>query len=313
MGRQRPQKSSPNGVRWMLRRTVCAAAAPSASPRARPAAPRAPGSARVLERLAREPDQPEPVEVVEVGRHAVGIAAAGLGADHRQARARRARRRSPSGRAAAHVDRRLRALERQQAQDARLVGRELVEDPLVGGVGVLARSGRRRSGAAARRRARAAARPPSLVGRARLDLAVRARRACRGCRGGGARSRASIPQRASRDSSALPTRAVHSPSRPRVASRIRSQAAAAPTRSPPPGRAAVIRRRPPCRSLGVLVIIRRSQGGRSPRRNRARRRGVEQPLVLRIAERSISEKSRGGHLAHALGDELAHLPRSAGG
>ena len=41
---------------------------------------------RVVERLAREPDQPEPEEVVEVGGDVVEVAAAGLGADHVQPR-----------------------------------------------------------------------------------------------------------------------------------------------------------------------------------------------------------------------------------
>ena len=61
---------------------------------------------RVVERLAREPHEPEPVQVVEVGGHAVEMTAAGLRADHRSARARRAAR--PCGSPAADVDRRLR-------------------------------------------------------------------------------------------------------------------------------------------------------------------------------------------------------------
>ena len=136
---------------------------------------------RVRERLAREPDQAEPVEVVEVGGHAVDVAAAGLGADHRQARARRAREPTRAG-PAAHVDRRLRALDREQAQDPRLVGRELVEDARVGRVRVLVVGRRRPSGAAAR-----APRSRSAVGGV---LAVGARGGRSGRRPSDRRSRA---------------------------------------------------------------------------------------------------------------------------
>ena len=79
--------------------------------------------------LAGEPDQPEPEQVVEVGRHLVDVPAAGAGADHvepggDQAGAHHADR--PTG---AHVDRGLRAAAQQVHQDPRLVGREVVEDP----------------------------------------------------------------------------------------------------------------------------------------------------------------------------------------
>ena len=122
---------------WMLRRTMC---------EKRPASCSASSTSRlhlehlvalvVRDRLAREPDQPEPVEVVEVGGHLVEEAAAGLGADHRVAlgdQARAGDEREPR----AHVDRRLRALLGEQAQDPRLVGRQVGEDPLVGRVRAL--------------------------------------------------------------------------------------------------------------------------------------------------------------------------------
>ena len=126
---------------------------------------------RVVERLAREPDQPQPVEVVQVGGDAIDD-------DGSRPRAPimfqpgRDELRARSGALAAHVDRRLRPVEHEQAQDARLVGGELVEDPRVRRVAPPRRStsAERRSSSAPRSRrvARAAAGAGSALRGARL-------------------------------------------------------------------------------------------------------------------------------------------------
>src|SRR5204862_549091 len=69
----------------------------------------------------------EALEVVEVRRHAVEPAHPGLGADHAQPALDQARR-HPERLGLAHVDRRLRPGRAEQAQDACLIGRELLED-----------------------------------------------------------------------------------------------------------------------------------------------------------------------------------------
>ena len=91
---------------------------------------------RVGQRLAREPDQAQAVQVVHVGRHPVAVARPRFGIDHRQA----GRGQLGAGRQlapGAHVHRCLRALDRQQPQDPPLVGRQLAQDALVGRMGVL--------------------------------------------------------------------------------------------------------------------------------------------------------------------------------
>ena len=89
---------------------------------------------RVVERLAAEPDETEPEQVVEVCRHAFDVAAAGKRADHRQPGRDQLRADHPERATGAHVDRRLRALDEHQLEDPRLVGRQLGQDALVRGM-----------------------------------------------------------------------------------------------------------------------------------------------------------------------------------
>ena len=91
-GRQASDSSSTRQLGRSPRRTASGGCcggrpwrtSPSASPRARRAGPRAPGTPAGRAALAGEPDQAEPVQVVEVRRHLVEVAAAGAGADHVQ-------------------------------------------------------------------------------------------------------------------------------------------------------------------------------------------------------------------------------------
>ena len=76
------QKSSPNGVRWMLRCTVLAATDAAHRLQHLGLGLEHLVGDGVADRLAREPDQPQPLEVVEVGGHAVAVLAPGLRADH---------------------------------------------------------------------------------------------------------------------------------------------------------------------------------------------------------------------------------------
>ena len=236
---------------------------------------------RVLQRLAREPDQPEPVQVVEVGGHAVDVPAAGLGADHRQARARPARRRSSGSVPARTSTAGCGPSIAEQPQDARLVGRQLVEDPLVGRVGVLvvahvgraaqqllaALAQRRRRGSAARRRRRA--RPPSpRLGVAELPRA----------------------RRGSADAGAVGASATATRARRRA---IRSAVASAQPQASPAHRDGSRDARVVAGSLIRHSEDRQVDAGR--RRSPARRRGATSShSSSRIAERSISAKSRGG-------------------
>ena len=92
----------------------------------------------VADGFAREPDQPQPLEVVEVGGHPFAVLAPRLGADHVHA-ARHELGSHADEVGGAHVDGRLGALGGQQSQNPPLVGRELGQDPGVGGVGPVVR------------------------------------------------------------------------------------------------------------------------------------------------------------------------------
>ncbi|SHU47257.1 Uncharacterised protein [Mycobacteroides abscessus subsp. abscessus] len=87
-------------------------------------------------RFRRCADQAEAHQVVGVGVVAVGVAAARAFGDHRQTLGDHLRA-DVEGAAGAHIDHRLCAVRSQEAQDARLVGRQLVDDPGVGRMGVL--------------------------------------------------------------------------------------------------------------------------------------------------------------------------------
>ena len=181
--RQARQKPAPNGVRWMR-------AAYDLGEAHRVHRLQHVGLGlddlvlhRVLELLAREPDQAEPEQVVQVGRHLVEVAAPGPGADHRHPRRHQRRADQPDRTAGADVDRGLRSAAQQQQQDPGLVGRELVEDAGVRrmGLALLApdvaralRAGprRARAGTSPRPRRPAASRRP-----ARPTTARRSRRA----------------------------------------------------------------------------------------------------------------------------------------
>src|SRR5436305_10026267 len=91
-------------------------------------------AAYVAQHLAREPDQPEAGEVVEVGMHAVELPHPRLGTDHAQSRLDQLGVNRAQRSTGAHVHRRLRSLEGEQPEDPGLVGRELFEDAYVGGM-----------------------------------------------------------------------------------------------------------------------------------------------------------------------------------
>ena len=90
----------------------------------------------IVQLLAREPDQAEPGEVVEVAVDPVVMTDAGLGADHRQPRCDQVGLDAADGAPRAHVDGGAGALEGQEPQDPGLVGCDLRDDARVGGVGV---------------------------------------------------------------------------------------------------------------------------------------------------------------------------------
>jgi hypothetical protein len=93
----------------------------------------------VADLLAREPDQAEAKEVVQVRGDPVDVAATGLRADHVEARGYQLSRDDADAErpAAAHVHRRVRAPLLQEPQYPRLVRRHHVEDPRVRGMAVL--------------------------------------------------------------------------------------------------------------------------------------------------------------------------------
>ena len=102
------QKSSPNGVRWMLRRTtlvkrcVCIASSTSGC------ASSTWYSIGSVSCSRENHTRPEPVEVVEVGRNPVEVTAAGAGSDHGQPRRDQVAAHLADRPAGAHVDARLR-------------------------------------------------------------------------------------------------------------------------------------------------------------------------------------------------------------
>ena len=75
------------------------------------------------ERLTREPDQSEPEQVVEIGRHSFDLTAAGARPDHRQAGRDQARADHAEGPARPDVDSGLWSFEQEQPQDTALVRR----------------------------------------------------------------------------------------------------------------------------------------------------------------------------------------------